>query len=130
MSYDLDFEVRLNDYISAINTFSYWRSKMRLESSYYSPIVIEVDNYAILSGISLSPFKSINNFFISTKIGVLRSNPIPSNVYPKYNNSSMISLSTGYKLNLFNERFQLIPFFNFVTFFSESSNEKRMKYLD
>lgn len=125
LSYDLDFEVRLNDYISAINTFSYWRSKMRLESSYFSPIVIEVDNYAILSGISLSPFKSINNFFISTKIGVLRSNPIPSNVYPKYNNSSMISLSTGYKLNLFNERFQLIPFFNFVTFFSESSNEKK-----
>lgn len=120
LSYDLDFEINLNNYLSFINTFSYWRTKTKLESEYYEPKIIDEDAYAILSGFSLTPFRKYINLFISSKIGVLRLNPIPSNIYPQYFNLPIIVFSTGYKLDIFKTHFQLIPNLNLVTFIKES----------
>ncbi|MFN4110927.1 MAG: hypothetical protein ACK4G1_01530 [Ignavibacteria bacterium] len=121
LSYDFDFEIKLNNYLAFINTFSYWKSKLILISNYFPEIAIDEASYSILTGLSFYPLNNFNNIYFSMKVGVLRLNPIPSNVYPKYSNLPIVVISSGYKLKIFDTQFQVIPYLNFVTFFRESS---------
>lgn len=123
LSFDFDFEIKLNSYISNIITISYWNSNSKFTNNSQPIYDFDESAYAILTGLNFYPFNELNNYYISTKIGVLRLNPIPANVFPKYSNVPIIVFSSGYKLNLFSLNFQIIPYVNLVTFFRDASDK-------
>ncbi len=124
-TYELDLEIQLSDNLFNINTLSYWKSNRKISNDYLQLRFDEVA-FAVLSGLGFYPFESLNKLYFSTKVGILRLNPTPANINPKYFNLLIVAFSSGYKFDLFYKGFQIIPYVNLQTFFQESLSKDQL----
>jgi hypothetical protein len=127
LRYEIDFEFFFNERYSYLASLNYWRTQEKIElllPSYIPPIHFNSEHFSVLMGLGFYPFEGfLNGLYLQSKIGVLRRNPIPDNYYPKYSYYPIINFSGGYKLNLFNSNFYLVPSFEFSTYFVETLDD-------
>lgn len=121
--YELDFEFLFNNKFSYLASINYLRTKEQVDFI-FGPFLTSIEYgselFSILMGLGFYPFDNFfNGFYLHSKVGVLRYNPIPGNIYPKYSYYPIVNLSSGYKFNLFETNFYLIPNLGFSTFFAE-----------